>query len=451
MRPAVPSGYYRPMKIPSTWRTRLATTAVQDALFAAGLTMFGWMTMAVPPLFYPRAGGGRTPRPDDILSTQPTSTASVDALTRAAGARPPRAVPTTWSFAFIAAAFLPLALRRRYPLAVLAVTSLASAGYDLIPGPPSLVFLAPLIALYTVGTLRDRRTLVIAGALSGAVHVAASLPAWGATTWWAEALRIISMLGVAAALGDATRNRRAYVAEVEQRAVEAERTRDEVARRRVDEERLRIARELHDVTAHSLSIIAVQSGAATHVLDSDPAEARRALEAIRLTSKNALDELRVMLGVLRSADETDVPLAPTPGLARLSVLFAPLAEAGVVATLEVEGDISDIPAVVDASAYRIVQEALTNVVRHAGPCTVTVSLVRSADEIAVTVTDTGRGPAGPGGSGTGPTAVRNGHGLAGMHERASALGGSLIAGPGPDGGFVVTAHLPVAARGGRSS
>ena len=168
-------------------------------------------------------------------------------------------------------------------------------------------------------------------------------------------------------LGDATRNRRAYVAEVEQRAADAERTREEEARRRVDEERLRIARELHDVTAHSLSIIAVQSGAAAHVIDSDPAEARRALEAIRRTSKDALDELRAMLGVLRAAEESDAPLAPVPGLARLGELVAPLDRRRLRRHGRRRRTTSArFPAVVEGSAYRIVQEALTNIVRHAG-------------------------------------------------------------------------------------
>lgn len=431
------------MKTPTTNRARLVAAPVLDALLAVALTVFGWATLAVPPLFfYLRADGGRGPRsvrPDASPATgTPADT----------GVRPPRPTPTVWSYALVAVAFLPLALRRRYPLAVLAITSLASAAYSLVPAPPSPVFLAPLVALYTVGTLRGRRTLVVAGLLSAAVHVAASLPAWGATTWWAEALRITSMLAVAAALGDATRNRRAYVAEVEQRAAEAERTRDEEASRRVDEERLRIARELHDVTAHSLSIIAVQSGAATHVLDTDPAEARRALEAIRRTSRDALDELRAMLGVLRSADEDGVPLAPSPGLARLSELLAPLAETGVTATLEVNGDISDIPAVVDSSAYRIVQEAITNVVRHAGPCTVSVTITRETDDVVVTVADTGCSV-----QQLDPTDgdIRPGHGLAGMRERAAALGGTFEAGPRPGGGFLVSAHLPVSSRGGRQS
>ncbi len=235
------------------------------------------------------------------------------------------------------------------------------------------------------------------------------------------------MIAVAAALGDATRNRRAYVAEVEQRAVDAERTREEEARRRVDEERLHIARELHDVTAHSLSIIAVQSGAAAHVIDSNPAEARRALEAIRRTSKDALDDLRAMLGVLRSNDESDAPLAPAPGLERLGELSGPMHDAGVDVTFELGDGLDDLPAVVGSSAYRIVQEALTNVIRHAGPCSATVRVWREDGELAIEVLDNGRGP--------GHADTSAGHGLAGMRERAVALGGSLSAGAAESGGF----------------
>ena len=172
--------------------------------------------------------------------------------------------------------FLPLAFRRRFPLSVLAVTSVAAAVYELTNNPPSMVFVAPLVALYTVGTLRDRRTSAYRRRAFGGCrggHLAAG--DLRATDFWPNLVRILSTYGVAAALGEATRNRRAYVAEVERRAVDAEQNREEEARRRVDEERLRIARELHDVTAHSLSIVAVQSGAALHVLDTDPAAARK--------------------------------------------------------------------------------------------------------------------------------------------------------------------------------
>ena len=359
--------------------------------------------------------------------------------------QPPAAAgDTALRSALVAAAFLPLAFRRRYPLAVLAVVTAVAAFNDLLPGPPSLVFLAPLIALYTVGTLRSRRTLVVSAGLTMAVQLGVSLPGYGTTTFWADAVRIVSMIAVAAALGDATRNRRAYVAEVEERAAEAERTREDEMRRRVDEERLMIARELHDITAHSLSIIAVQSGAAAHVIDSNPAEARRSLEAIRRTSKAALEELRAMLGVLRSAEEgADVPLAPSPGLAGLPELAKPLAEAGVEVVLDIGDDLVDVPAVVEASAYRIVQEALTNVVRHAGPCKVAVSVQRDGDALALDIADTGRGQP--------ESAPAVGHGLAGMRERAVALGGSFTAGAAVGRGFRVTARLPLGGRGGRSA
>jgi len=442
---AATSGYYRQMDTSVTRRFSAPTPAVFDAVYAVALTGLAWFSLAVRPVFMIPGVVGR--RPDSIPGSRGATAAPDPSVvdTATAGGRAPqfRPEPSLQSYALVAVAFLPLIVRRRFPLSVLAVTSLAAAAYEYLSNPPSMVFLAPLIALYTVGTLRGRRTLIIAGVLAAAVQLVVALPAWSDTTYWAEVVRIISMFGVAAALGDATRNRRAYVAEVEQRAIDAERTRDEVAARRVDEERLRIARELHDVTAHSLSIIAVQSGAASHVLDSDPAEARRALEAIRRTSKDALGELRAMLGVLRSAEDTDAPLAPTPGLARLSELMAPLAEAGVSATLNVDGDIADVPAVVDASAYRIVQEALTNIVRHAGPCDVVVTLGRTDTELVVNVADTGRG--------VGVAGVSEGHGLTGMRERAAALGGSFESGPAAEGGFAITARLPVASRGGRSS
>lgn len=418
-----------------------------DALYALALTGFAWVSITVRPGFFVPGGSGRRPQPTPGSATATATASASREATIASGGHPgslPRPEPSLQSYALLTVAFLPLILRRRFPLSVLVVTSMAAAAYEVLPNPPSMAFLAPLVALYTVGTLRDRRTLLVAAALAASVQLLVTLPAWGDSTYWPEVLRIISMFGVAAALGDATRNRRAYVAEVEQRAVDAERTRDEEAARRVDEERLRIARELHDVTAHSLSIIAVQSGAAAAVLDSDPSEARRALEAIRRTSKDALDELRSMLGVLRSPEDTGAPLAPAPGLARLSELLAPLAEAGVTAELTIDGDVADIPAVVDSSAYRIVQEALTNVVRHAGPCTVAVSVTRTDDDLVISVADTGVGSSSASGSQAG-----TGHGLTGMRERATALGGSFEAAPISDGGFAVTARLPVSARGGR--
>ena len=261
---------------------------------------------------------------------------------------------------------------------------------------------------------------------------------WGAATFWGEALRIVSMFGVAAALGDATRNRRAYVAEVERRAVEAEETREEEAARRVDEERLRIARELHDVTAHSLSIIAVQSGAAAHVIDTDPAAARRALDAIRQTSKDALDELRAMLGccvrrgipVYRS-----LPCRASLESVSSSSHSRPRATGS---TAKIDSDLGDVPAVVELSAYRIVQESLTNVVRHAGLCAVAVTLRRQDDTLMISVDDDGHSES--------VTSTVPGHGIEGMRERVIALGGVFEASPLPGGGFHVGARLPLGSR-----
>jgi len=221
---------------------RSISPAVFDAAYAVALTAFGWLSLAARTLFFVRIGGagGRRPPTGAVPSPIPDPR----------GTPLVHQTPGLLHYGLVATAFLPLALRRRFPLAVLAVVTCAEALSEYLHTPPSMIFIAPLIALYTVGTLRGRRTLVIATALASVLLLSVQLPAFSDTRFWAEFVRIISMLGVAAAVGDATRNRRAYVAEVEQRATEAERSRDEEARRRVDEERLRIARELHDVTAH---------------------------------------------------------------------------------------------------------------------------------------------------------------------------------------------------------
>jgi signal transduction histidine kinase len=389
-----------------------------DAAMAVGLTVFSWLQVSIHPSFLGRGfpipgfrGGPGFFR----------AAASVSPLT----------------YVLIALCFLPLALRRRFPVPVLVATTVAAAGYELFRNPPVLSIVGPLVALYTVGSLLDRRRLLLWGGVSVALLVLISLPQPASESFWADVVRNSAVLLAAALLGDATRNRRAYVAEVEQRAIEAERTREEEALRRVDEERLRIARELHDVTAHSLAVIAVQSGAAAHVLDSAPEEARRSLIAIRETSRDALQELRAMLGVLRGSDESsDVPLAPTAGLARLPDLVRPLEEAGLSVKVMTEGAVAELPAVVDASAYRIVQEALTNVLRHAGKAHVTVTVRRDPAALAVEIVDDGEGG----------EVGNEGHGIAGMRERAAALGGSFETGPREGGGWRVFARLPVAGR-----
>jgi signal transduction histidine kinase len=346
------------------------------------------------------------------------------------------------AYLLVAVCVLPLVFRRRWPLAVLAFVACATALYQVSGFPASLAILGMLGALYSAGTLVDRRRFALWAAACGGLVVGTAVPPWGSAMFWPDLMRTFAILAVAAAIGDATRNRRAYVAEVEERAAEAERTREEETRRRVDEERLRIARELHDITAHSLSIVAVQSGVALHVLDSDPDSARAALVAIRSTSRDALNELRAILGVLRGSGEAPegAPLTPTPGLSHLADLAAPLRDAGLNVEIEAPGVGEPLPAFVEASAYRIVQEALTNVLRHVGTGSVRVTLRRDEDTLSIEVLDDGAG------SKTSAPATE-GHGIAGMRERALALGGTFEAGPVRSGGWGVSATLPLSGRG----
>lgn len=344
-------------------------------------------------------------------------------------------IATPLTYIWVTAVFLALVVRRRYPLVVLAVTTVLAGLFVLVPNPPAPVQLAPLVALYSVGVQRDRRTVLMAYAAVTGFTMLMVLRPFEGLSWIADAVSILTSFGVAGALGDATRSRRAYIAAVELRAADAERTREDEARRRVEEERLRIARELHDVTAHSLSIIALQAGAAEKAVHRDPESAISALGTIRVMSKNSLDELRAMLGVLRGADE-DAPLSPAGRLERLPELVATVEQSGVQVTLDMPEDLGEIPAYADLSAYRIVQEAMTNVVRHAHATHVSVVVRQEPQELVIEVADDGRG--------TTAQAVAEGHGIAGMRERVAALGGTFEAGVSAGGGFRVAARLPLA-------
>jgi signal transduction histidine kinase len=207
---------------------------------------------------------------------------------------------------------------------------------------------------------------------------------------------------------------------------------------------MRIARELHDVVSHSIGVISVQAGVAAHLLERRPDKAGKALATIRQASDEALDELHAMLGVLRQPDG-DAPLSPAPGLAQLGALVAQAQAAGLEVQVDAEGA-ANLPPAVDLAGYRIVQESLTNVVRHAGATRATVTVAADGDTLLVEVSDDGTGaPAAGNGNGNG-----NGtrQGIVGMRERARALGGTLEAGPRPEGGFRVSARLPT---GGRSA
>jgi signal transduction histidine kinase len=219
-----------------------------------------------------------------------------------------------------------------------------------------------------------------------------------------------------------------------ERAAEAVRIREEETLRRASEERLRIARELHDALGHHLSLINVQAGVALHVNEGLPDEVKRSLGAIKEASKEGLTELRSVLDILRQEGES-APRSPTPTLARLEDLVAQAAAAGLRVHMETDGEVRPLPFGVDTAAFRIVQESLTNVTRHAGPATATVRLGYDEHELTIQVDDDGRGP--------GPGTASTGKGVRGMRERVAALGGDLEAGARPGGGFRVRARLPL--------
>ena len=331
----------------------------------------------------------------------------------------------------VAVACLALIWRRRWPVAVLGVSVAAATIYTLLGYVNGAVLVAPMVALYTVAAQTAVRqavgyglgTLVVLGSASIAVNPLG--PFGGGVEILPFMIAVVVIAGIAVA------NRRAYVDSIRDRA-------EQDARRRLDEERLRIARELHDVVAHTMATINVQAGVAAHVLPTHPEAVAESLQAIKTASKEGLRELRAILNVLRQADDAD-PTQPAPGTARLEDLIAGARRAGLETTFTVTGPPVPLPAAVDLAAYRIIQESLTNTIRHAGPATAAVSLGYHHDELRIDVTDTGRGQPAIAGNG-------GGHGLAGMRERAAAVGGTVEAGPGPAGGFRVAARLPLGGR-----
>jgi signal transduction histidine kinase len=334
---------------------------------------------------------------------------------------------------------LPLAARRRFPLAVLAASVASGVAFTALDLPPDLLWLAIPVAVYSVAAYGDRWV-----ALAGLVVAEVGLVANQLTPGRFQAPTVVgNALFIAAAwlLGYFGGVRPVYVLQLEERTAELEQAREELARRAVVEERLRLARELHDVVAHAMSVIAVQSGVGAHVAGSRPEEAAKALVAIEATSRAALEELRRLLGVLRQADEPQGDLAPVPGLADLEGLLAEVAKAGLAVKLRVNGTRPSLSAGVDLSAYRIVQEALTNVVKHAGPAHAQVTIGYRDQDVTVEVTDDGGGAVASATHGR----VGTGHGLIGMRERVAAFNGHLEVGPCPGGGFRVAARLPLAA------
>jgi signal transduction histidine kinase len=326
---------------------------------------------------------------------------------------------------------LSLAFRRILPIHVVGfqmITGLAVASLSL---PVEVLGIGILIGTYSLGSKR---------------HLRVSLPGLGLIEIFAFIAQQISghdpdvstqignaiMLAAAWFLGNSVFARKVYAGELELRNLELRRARDELARAAVSEERLRIARELHDIVAHSLSMIAVQSGVGAHVIDSRPEEAKRSLQVIEQASKSALTDIRRVLGVLRSSDGSTA-LDPAPRLRNVGEMVEYVRAAGPEVDLQVHGDISTLPAGADLAAYRVVQEALTNVLKHAKSQRARIVINRSPTELRVEIVD----------DGVGGSLSTGGHGLIGMRERVEMFGGELEAGLLPQGGFRVAARIPV--------
>jgi signal transduction histidine kinase len=343
------------------------------------------------------------------------------------------------AFLLVVVAGAVLAWRHERPRLVLCLSTAAVAAYSVAGWVNGVAVLLPAVAL---GTL------------------AAMVPAWQAIAWAVATLAVLGAastvnnplgttgggvtvlpftIAVATLAGIAIASRRAYARSVRGQA-------EREAQRRVDEERLRIARELHDVVAHTMATITVQAAAASQLLTSSPERAAESLAAIRAASKDGLRELRAILDVLRNADDQADPTAPVPGMSRLDALVTGVRLTGLRVTVGIEGEPRPLPAMTDLSAFRIIQEALTNTVRHAGASAATVAVRYGGDDLRIEVRDDGRGVTGrPGHTGNenGPdSAPVPGHGLRGMRERAAAAGGTIEIGPMEAGGFRVAARFP---------
>ena len=359
------------------------------------------------------------------------------------------------AFLLVVLQALPLIWRRRWPVAVLVAVSIPRTIYDQLAWGFDPLPLASAIAYYTImDRCSTRVRVVISAVLIVGIIRSQTLPGHNEPY---DFFVVVLQFVVAGTAGILSRTRRAYLQAVEARAEQAEAERDRQVALAAAEERTRIARELHDVVAHHVSLMAVQSEAAAALLPGRPAEAAGAVDIIGQTAREALTELRRLLGVLRGPADVSgrAATAPAPSISALDEVLGPVRQAGVQVSLHVEGRPSKLPAGVDLTAYRIVQEALTNIVKHSGADEAAVTVRYEPGYVTVSVTDTGNGAvavtfgreARPGragssvGGGARP-AASGGFGLAGIAERVASCGGKLTVGPSEAGGFAVTARLP---------
>ena len=349
-------------------------------------------------------------------------------------------MPHASVFIALALTTLPVALRRRFPWPVFVFVLVAFLALQNAFRGFSLSIVGPMIALFTIADECERSEALAAAGITvvGLLLVVDQRSA--ASMAFLTRFQNIALVLAAAFAGYAYRTHRENVLATEQRAIEAERTREEEAARRVEQERVRIAREVHDITAHSLSAVSIQAAAAERLVDRDPAAAREAIATVRATAKDALEDIRSMIGVLRQGDDP-AETAPTAGTDRLPDVAAFLERAGVETALEQASyNRSIVPAHVDVALFGIAREAATNIVRHAGAAHASLALSTGDGWARLVVEDDGRGRAH-----VPEAAASGGHGIVGMAERARLLGGTFSAGNRPEGGFRVAVAIPLAA------
>lgn len=333
----------------------------------------------------------------------------------------------------------PVALRRRWPFAMLCLAEVPQIALAALSYDSGITGLVSLTLLYTVAAYRGLALSLVAGVVGSFAYLTALILADDPGGWTRQTFAVAVAVTVWV-VGRSVRLRRAYLAELVDRAERLERAREADTRAARAEERSRIARELHDVVAHHVSVMTVQAAAARKVLDTRPDAARDALMAIEELGRTAMREMRGIVGVLRTDGEAG-ELAPQPGMGDLPGLVVQMREAGLRAQLWIEGDRRVLPPGIDLAAYRLVQEALTNSLRHAGPAArAWVTVRHETGELLIQVEDDGRGGTGEPARAPGD---RPGHGLVGIRERVALYGGILRIGPRQGGGFEVQARFPL--------
>ena len=357
------------------------------------------------------------------------------------GVAPP---PPLWTWITSAVACLALVFRRTHPWPVLAVTAVGFLAVQAFSEDVPPLIMAVVTALVTITLAGQRRAAIIAAVVI--TLCALTIGSIVDAEYWSHPrpVAVAALCALSIALADAVRNRRAYVAAVEERARRAEESREQEARRQVGDERLRIARELHDVLAHHVAVINVQAGVAGHLLERQPEQAREALDHVRAAARAVLSEMQAVVTVLREPGESlEVldPAEPVPGLDRIDDLVESFRAVGLTIDTVTSGRPTTLPAAVDLVAYRAVQESLTNAGKHAGKTAVVVAFDYLPGSLTITVTNAGTGSRSrAAGRRTGST---GGFGLMGMRERVGSVGGNVRAAPTPDGGFSTAVTLPL--------